>query len=329
MKRRQWLRATLGLGALAGVTGLAPALSSLHWGRRSMLGFGTTLSLQAGHEDSQVLDRALDAGTQALRRIERQMSLFDPGSALSLLNRDGRLHAPPAELVDILDIAHAVSRDSDGAFDVTVQPLWLAFDGARRAGRLPASREVDTARAKVDWRALDVTRRLIRFDMPGMGATLNGIAQGYAADHVRAVLASHGIRHALVDAGEFAPLGRNSEARPWTLGIADPHEASAWIARLMTDGRCIATSADALTSFSADRRHHHIFDPHTGYSPPELSAVTVAADTGAMADALTKVFFVAGPSQARALARRWKVDALWVDKAGRWEATPGLRLDRA
>ena len=101
MKRRQWLRATLGLGALAGVTGLAPALSSLHWGRRSMLGFGTTLSLQAGHEDSQVLERALDAGTQALRRIERQMSLFDPGSALSLLNRDGRLHSPPAELVDI------------------------------------------------------------------------------------------------------------------------------------------------------------------------------------------------------------------------------------
>jgi thiamine biosynthesis lipoprotein len=47
-----------------------------------------------------------------------------------------------------------------------------------------------------------------------------------------------------------------------------------------------------------------------------------------MADALTKVFFVAGPSQARALAHRWQVDALWVDKAGRWEATPGLQIDR-
>ena len=329
MKRRQWLRATLGLGALAGVSGLAPAVNSLHWGRRSMLGFGATLSLQAAHEDAQTLERALDAGTQALRRIESLMSLFDPDSALSMLNRNGRLQSPPPELVDILDIAHAVSRDSDGAFDVTVQPLWLAFDEARRAGRLPAPGEVDAARAKVDWRALDVGRRLIRFDMPGMAATLNGIAQGYAADRVRAVLASHGIRHALVDAGEFAPLGRNSEARPWTLGIADPREESVLIARLMADGRCIATSADNLTSFSADRRHHHIFDPRTGYSPTALSAVTVAADTGAMADALTKVFFVAGPTLARALAHRWKVDVLWVDKAGRWQATPGLRLDQA
>jgi thiamine biosynthesis lipoprotein len=328
MRRRQWLHATLGLGALAPFAGRAPAVAALHWARRSLLGFGTTLSLQAAHEDDRTLARALDAGVLALRRIEAQMSLFDPGSALSRLNRDGLLRAPPAELLDILEIAHDVSRDNDGAFDVTVQPLWLAFEAAQRAGRLPSRQEVASARARVDWRALDVSSRLIRFDMPGMAATLNGIAQGYAADHVRAVLASHGIRHALIDAGEFAPLGRNSDARPWTLGIADPHEESALIARLMADGRCIATSADNLTTFSADHRHHHIFDPHTGYSPPALSAVTVAAHSGAVADALTKVFFVAGPSQARALAHRWQVDALWVDKAGRWEATPGLRLDR-
>lgn len=143
------------------------------------------------------------------------------------------------------------------------------------------------------------------------------------------MLASHGIRHALIDAGEFAPLGSNSDARPWTLGIADPHAESTLIARLMADGRCIATSADNRTAFSADHLHHHIFDPHTGYSPRTLSAVTVVAESGAMADALTKVFFVAGPLQARALAHRWKVDALWVDKAGRWEATPGLQLEPA
>ncbi|MDM0108347.1 FAD:protein FMN transferase [Variovorax sp. J22R24] len=323
MKRRQWLRAALGLGALTGVSGMSP--KSLRWEQRSMLGFGTILHIKAAHEDAGVLDRALDAGVRALRRIESQMSLFQPDSALSRLNRDGLLRAPPAELVDILDIAHAVSRDSDGAFDVTVQRLWLAFEAAQRGGRLPTSREVNAARAKVDWRALDVTSRLIRFDTPGMSATLNGIAQGYAADHVRALLASRGIQHALVDAGEFAPLGNNSESQPWTLGIADPREESALIARLMSDGRCIATSADSLTTFSADRRHHHIFDPHTGYSPTALAAVTVAAHSGAIADALTKVFFVAGPERVRVLAHQWKVDALWVDKAGRWEATPGLK----
>ncbi|MBS0340773.1 MAG: FAD:protein FMN transferase [Proteobacteria bacterium] len=329
MKRRQFLHAALGLGALAGFAELSPAMASLTWARRSLLGFGTTLSLQAGHEDARTLERALDAAVRTLRRIESQMSLFDPGSALSRLNREGELNSPPAELLEVLDIAHNVSRDHDGAFDVTVQPLWLAFAAAQREGRLPDRQEVLDARAKVDWRALQVSAQRIRLDMRGMAVTLNGIAQGYAADRVRAVLASHGISHALVDAGEFAPLSTNSEARPWTLGITDPRAERALIARLMTDGRCVATSADNLTTFSEDHLHHHIFDPHTGYSPTGLSAVTVVADSGALADALTKVFFVAGPSQARALAYRWKVDALWVDKAGRWEVTPGLLIEGA
>jgi FAD:protein FMN transferase len=161
---------------------------------------------------------------------------------------------------------------------------------------------------------------------PGMAVTLNGIAQGYAADQVRRVLQAHGIRHALVDAGEFAPLGQNAKARPWSLGIANPRDEKALLARLVSDGRCIATSADDATSFSADHRHHHIFDPSTGYSPTALAGVTVAAESGAVADALTKVLFVAGPERAFELARAWNVDALWVDKAGRWQATPGLRL---
>ena len=329
MKRRRLLRLSLGLGALAGGAALAPAVTALHWGRRDLLGFGTALSLQAGHEREAVVERALDEGVALLRRIEAQMSLFDPGSALSRLNREGRLASPPAELLAVLRIAHEVSRESRGAFDVTVQPLWEAFAAAQREGRLPDAREGAAARARVDWRALDARRRLVRFDAPGMAVTLNGIAQGYAADRVRQALAARGIRHALVDAGEFAPLGLRGGTRAWSLGIADPQAESALIARLLADGRCVATSADSQAFFSADRRHHHIVDPHTGYSPPALSAVTVAAPSGALADALTKVFFVAGPTEARQVARQWQVDALWVDKAGRWEATPGLQIEPA
>jgi thiamine biosynthesis lipoprotein len=271
----------------------------------------------------------LDAGVAALRRIESQMSLFDAESALSRLNRDGVLVGPPAELLDLLRIAQTVSRDSDGAFDVTVQPLWQAFEAAQRNGRLPDNEAVVAARAQVGWRGLQLSSTELRLRRSGMAVTLNGIAQGYAADRVRSVLAEFGVRNALVDAGEFAPLGHNAQSLPWALGIANPREESALLARLLADGRCIATSADNATHFSADHRHHHIFDPHTGYSPPALSGVTVAAPSGALADALTKVMFVAGPQRALLLARQWKVDVLLVDKAGGWQATPGLRVAKA
>ncbi|HEY0859134.1 MAG TPA: FAD:protein FMN transferase [Albitalea sp.] len=322
--RRRFLRAGLGLGALAALGDRPAASQTLLWRRRVLLGFGTTLTLQAAHEDEATLDRALDAAVATLRRIEAQMSLFNPDSALVRLNRDGRLPAPPAELLHVLRLAQAVSRRSAGAFDVTVQPLWQAFEAARREARLPDPREVAAARDRVGWRDLELSPQRLRLCRPGMGVTLNGIAQGHAADRVRAVLVAHGIRHALVDAGEFAPLGRNAGHRPWTLGIANPRDEAALLARLACDDRCIATSADSVSSFSADRRHHHIVDPRTGYSPPEFASVTVVATSGAIADALTKVMFAAGPRHALALARQWGVDVLWVDKAGAWRATPGL-----
>lgn len=328
MKRQQFLRFALGAGALPFI-GAVPAAAGLLWRRRALVGFGTTLTLLAGHEDEDTLEAALDAAVATLRRIEAQMSVFDPDSALSRLNRDRVLASPPAELREVLEIAQAVARASAGAFDVTVQPLWQAFASAQRAGGLPDAGQVAAARARVDWRKLEVSPAALRLHAPGMTVTLNGIAQGYAADRVRQQLRRHGIRHALLDAGEFAALGCNPGARPWTLGIADPRDASALLARLVADGRCIATSADGATRFGADHRHHHIFDPRTGYSPAGLSGVTVAAASGALADALTKVLFVAGPERAMQVARRWQVDALWVDKAGRWQATPGLRLAAA
>ena len=324
--RRQFLRMVLGLGAATLLGGAAAIPSALLWRRRTLLGFGTTLTLLAGHEDERTLDRALDAAVDTLRRIEAQMSLFDPDSALSRLNRDAVLASPPAELLEVLQIAQAVSAASDGAFDVTVQPLWQVFAAAQRAGGLPDESQVAAARGRVGWRGLDVARDAVHLRQPGMAVTLNGIAQGYAADQVRRVLQAHGIRHALVDTGEFAPLGQNAAARPWALGIANPRDEQTLLAGLVSDGRCIATSADDATSFSADHRHHHIFDPGTGYSPTALAAVTVAADSGAIADALTKVLFVAGPGRAFELARAWNVDVLWVDKAGGWRATPGLRV---
>jgi thiamine biosynthesis lipoprotein len=326
--RRQVLRAALGLGALA-LVGRGAASTALRWQRRVLVGFGTTLSLQAGHADQALLSEALDAAVAALQRIEAQMSLFRDDSALSRLNRDGRLDAPPAELRELLALARDIARRSDGAFDPTVQPLWRAFADAQARGRSPTAGEVATARDLVDWRALRLDAGGARLARPGMGVTLNGIAQGWAADRVRGVLLAHGVRDALVDAGEYAMAGHDPAGARWTLGIADPHAQDRLVARLFADGRCVATSGDDRTAFSADHRHHHIVDPRTGWSPPDIAGVTVAAPTGALADALTKVFFIASPARALDVARHWHVDALWIAKDGRWGATPGLSLGTA
>ena len=121
--RRHCLRWATGLfGAGLGLTAFAQ--SPLAWRQRALIGFGTTLWIKAAHEDAELLDTALDAAVAAIRQIERQMSLFDPNSALSQLNARRQLRNPDPELLSVLQTARTVAAASDGAFDASMQPLW-------------------------------------------------------------------------------------------------------------------------------------------------------------------------------------------------------------
>ena len=339
--RRQWLRTSLGLGVAlvgAGAGAGAPSADALPeplvWRERALLGFGTTLWLRAAHRDPATVERALGAAVQAIRHVEAQMSLFDPASAVSRLNREREVRGADDDLLRVLRLGQHISARSCGAFDVTVQPLWQAWDAARLAGHMPTAQALAQALARVGWRGLEVGPNHVRLRHPGMGLTLNGIAQGYAADLARERLRAHGIEHALLDTGEWAPLGRSPGDLPWTLAVADPRsrradvagEALRAVAAVCADGRSVATSSDAHTTFTADRRHHHIFDPRSGQSPAHLASVTVVAPSCALADALTKVLFMGSVNEALVLARHWGVDVLAIDKSGRWQASPGLRL---
>lgn len=324
MQRRQLLFASL--GAATGALAHAKSPIDLQWRQTAMLGLGTTLSLRAGHADPVEAERALDAAVAAIRRVEAAMSLYGPDSELVRLNRQGFLDDPSADLLAVLRTAQTVSRRSGGQFDVSVQPLWALYAQAQRDGRLPTATEIRAAKSSVGWRHIAVSEQRIQLQRPGMAITCNGIAQGYAADAAREALRQHGVADALINAGEFAPMGHNDRSGAWTLGIENPRDEQRLVAALRSDGRAVATSADNRSAFSADRLHHHILNPATGDSPPALSSVTVLAPSAMLADALTKVMFIAGPQRIPQLARQWQVGVLWVDKAGRWAATPDVQV---
>jgi FAD:protein FMN transferase len=333
MKRRSFIQIGMGLGAtgsLGGATMLTrgDATTGLQWTSRTLTGMGTSMTIRVAHANTSVANAALEASIAAIRHVEDQMSLFRTHSAINQLNSNCCLDNPHPDLVEILRIARQVSERSKGAFDVTVQPLWLAFDAARKLGRLPSPQEVAKARALVGWEKVRVSDEAIRFDSPSMAITLNGIAQGFAADKVKATLKKFDIQDALIDTGEWAALGCPAAGRDWSLGVAHPRNEKAVFARLAMRGKCVATSADDQCTFSPDFANHHIFDPRTGYSPPNLASVTVAAPSCVMADALTKVIFMSGFSESLELAMAWGVDVLVMDKNGYWQASSGLALSQ-
>jgi FAD:protein FMN transferase len=321
--RRRFLFLMGGAGGLAAFGALRPR--GLDQAQRTSWALGADVTLTALHEDRAVAEGAIDDAFAELHRIEEAMSLYRPHSQLCRLNREGVLDNPDPYLVEVLRAAADMAARSDGAFDATVQPLWQVYAEAKKAGRLPDDDAVRAAARRVDWRKVDVASDRIRFRGEGMAVTLNGIAQGFASDRVGAALRARGVRHALVNTGEFGSLGRKADGTPWTVGIQHPRRPDAWLALASLEDRFLSTSGDYATPFSDDLRHHHIFDPRTGLSPTDFSSVTVLARTGMEADALTKVLFVRGPQKGLDLVRATPgADALCVLKDGRTISTDGF-----
>lgn len=316
MRRRTFIAAALG-----SMAGGAAGAEALHHG--AALAFGTTVGIAVRHPDAALARRAIDAALADVRRIDGLMSIHQAGSQVFRLNRDRVLAEPDPHLLAVLDHARALSRLTHGAFDITVQPLWNAFDAA--AATTPAGLPTEAARLHarglVGWTGVQAGRARVALARPGMAITLNGLAQGYAADLALAALRRHGVRHALVDTGEFGKLGQ-ADGRPWTIGIRDPRHEDALAASLALDGRCVATSGDYACAFTPDCRHHHIFDPASGASPLELASVTVLAPTGLEADGLSTAFMVMGARRSHALAAHLPgVDLLVIGKDGRrWKS---------
>ncbi|MBK1683249.1 FAD:protein FMN transferase [Rhodoferax fermentans] len=326
MRRRTLLSASLGLGSLAALACFDrpnSARSDLRPYSGSGKAFGTTVSIALWHDDATQAQAAITEALAQVSQVDALMSLHQEHSQVYQLNLLGRIEKPDPHLVKVLTYARQLSEQTAGAFDITVQPLWRVFTQAQARGELPRPEAIASAKALVNWQGLSAGGQQVSLAQPGMGITLNGLAQGYAADLVLASLHAHGISHALVDTGEFGALGHKTTGLPWVLGIKNPRHTDALAAKAALDGRQLATSGDYETFFSPDYIHHHIFDPATGDSPTTLASATVLAPTGLMADGLSTAFMVMGANKALALAQQLpQVDALLIHKNGAIQVTP-------
>ncbi|MES2758657.1 MAG: FAD:protein FMN transferase [Pseudomonadota bacterium] len=323
MLRRKFLAASLGTIAV-GIGGCAPGGLQLFTG--AALAFGTTITVAVLHGNAREAEAAIaDALDQAMQ-VDALMSIYSPASQVFQLNRDGVLKHPHRHLLAVLDQARALSELTRGAFDITVQPLWQAFRQAAADATLPSSEQRKRAKSRVGWRRVSHAPDRVLLGKAG-AITLNGLAQGYAADLAMTAVRAHGIDDALLDTGEFSAHGSKGAGQPWTLGVLDPRDANALAAQMRLDGRCVATSGDYAATFTPDFAHHHIFDPSTGDSPRELASVTVLAPRAMLADGLSTAFMVMGARKAHALAAQLPgVDVMTINKRGVIWRSPAFPL---
>ena len=268
---------------------------------------GTTMRVVAdvrGTTPQQLYAAAMELDREA----KASMSIFDPTSLLSRLNRN-ETDSVDRHIAFNLRLADSIGALSDGRYDVTVKPLVEAWGFAGREAQ--AHPNVDSILAFVGRdKVRIVDGRLVKSD-PRVQLDFNSVAKGYTVDLLAQLVEQLGGRNYIVDiGGEVRCRGVNREGNPWRIGIETPFDGNmsdgAYLQkRLCMSSGGLATSGNYRRFYRTDdgRKVAHTIDPRTGRSViSRLLSATVAAPTCAEADALGTMFMALGADDALRMA---------------------------
>jgi thiamine biosynthesis lipoprotein len=278
---------------------------------------GTTVTIAVMDSDAKKAKLAINHAFLEIERIEKLMSTYIENSSVSLLNKKSILENVDIDLVYVIKKAQHYSELSDGAFDITVQPILdLYRESFSVRKRAPSEEEIKKALELVNYKNLIVDDEKVRFRKRGMTITLGGIAKGYAIDRAIDVLELKGIKHALVNAGgDMRAIGMKSESESWKIALQNPRDKKEYITIIKLNNRSVATSGDYERYFEPTKKFHHIVNPKTGYSATELISATIVAEKAIDADALATSVFVMGAEKGMALIERLdNVEGLLITK---------------
>lgn len=310
-KSRRRLLKIVGVAAVGAIVGKSFVTFKDKTELKKVTWNGTALGSQAEitiyHPSEKEAHKILTKSVGELTGLENLFSLYKDSSQLSLLNKKGYLENPHPEMVNIFNLSKKYSEMTNGAFDVTVQPLWNIYNKSfTDLGKPPLNTQISNALKLVDWKSIKVEKTKISYAIEGMSSTLNGIAQGYITDKIAESLINSGISNTLVQLGEYRGIGDHPEGRPWRLLISNPEHTNS-IGEVEFTDAAVATSAGLGTPFDLSGKYHHIFNPESGYNDNEYLQVSVISKTAAEADALATAFLIMNPKKSEALAKNLKV----------------------
>lgn len=273
-----------------------------------------------------------DALQVAVDEVDAQMSTWKPDSDLMRLNAGpvGEWLTVPGRLMEVLHLSLDIGRASGGAFDIGLGDAVGAWGfGPAPADQRLIRKALDTQRrAAHEALELDINGGRVRKKAPVV-LDLNGIAKGYGVDRLAETLHGFGILSGLVGIdGEMSALGLRPDGQPWTIAVEAPDpDRRAPHSILALQDAAVATSGDYRHyTLVGSRRLSHTMDPRRG--APLLASpasVTVVARSCAEADAWATALMVLGPKDGAELARRLRLDALFLMR----DAEAGIRTEAA
>lgn len=246
-----------------------------------------------------------------LHEVDLSLSPFNKQSIISRINRNEDVKADRM-FTEVFNMAQKISKDTDGAFDITVAPLVNAWGFGFNNDVKPTKHAIDSLRQLIGYHKLSMTDGKVRKSDPRIMLDCSAIAKGYACDVVATLLREKGIENFMVEiGGEIVTQGINDKRLPWKIGVTKPVDDSLNTNQelqtiLNVTNKAMATSGNYRNFYYKNgKKYAHTINPKTGYPVQHnILSATVLTDDCATADAYATAFMVMGLDKAKNILSR-------------------------
>lgn len=254
--------------------------------------------------------------------VDRQLSTYRSDSDIERFNQlpANSCQKMPPSVLELVRVGEQLSSQSDGSFDLTVEPLlnlW-GFGPQAREEKVPTAQALAEVRQRVGHRHLRIEGDELCKDA-AVEVDFNSIAAGYAVDLIAARLEALGIHNYLAEAtGELKAVGKKLDGSPWRIALEEPRDDQQVAERIVAiDGYGLSTSGDYRNYFvQGGQRFSHTFDARTGAPVSHtLASVTVIHPSALMADGLSTLLLILGPERGWDYAEKHDIGAFFVIRA--------------
>jgi thiamine biosynthesis lipoprotein len=253
---------------------------------------GTILEITLVASDSARAHALIERCFAETARLEMIFTTWREDGELARLNAKAGQGPQPVspESMRILLDAQRFTRDTGGAFDVTVGPLVSLWRDAGKRGTRPDDAEIAAARARVGAARIqiDAVRGTIALEA-GMSVDLGGLAKGWALDRLGEVLRKEGVDRALLNFGgsSLLAIGTPLDAQHWRVSV----EGGEILELLPEISVSVSSSFGQFVEIDG-ARFSHIIDPRTGWPTRRARRAIVEAPDGALAEAWSTALVV-------------------------------------
>lgn len=288
---------------------------------------GTTYHVSFWSADTnlepQTMQKLVDA---ELERLDKQLSNYRADSAIEQFNASTSTQPQEVgvEIVNLIEKTHAVSKATQGCYDLTIKPLFDLWGFKGESLIFPEPLALTQTLLQVGFSKLEIVDNShLRKKNPTLKVDMSSIGQGYSVSKVAEILENQGATNYLVEiGGELQTRGKKPDGSAWRVALEKPLPDSRSMHKIISVNQvepfAITTAGTYRHFFDENgRRYSHILNAKSGEPITHNTvSVTVFDQSATTAELWDTALLCVGRETGIEIANQAGIAALFIEQDG-------------